>query len=253
MNSLALINYCDSRYHELRNHFDPMFQDILMRVHHYNPAFNRDLLRKAYAFGLWSHRMQDRRSGEPYFEHCLNVALLLTELKMDSVTIAAGLLHDVVEDTEYTRQMLADSFGEDVAMLVDGVTKITEVSGIKNLSYESRQAETFRKMLLSMAKDVRVIIIKFADRLHNMRTLQYVPAKNRLRIATETRDVYAPLANRFGMARLKSELEDLAFKYIDNKTFVQIANRLNQKKRAANRLYQRNYPSDSVGVGYAQY
>ncbi|MGH1362213.1 MAG: RelA/SpoT family protein [Calditrichia bacterium] len=224
------IDYSEATYKDLRRRLDPFFADILGRIADYNKTYNKELLQRAYEFGLWAHREQVRKSGEPYFEHCLHVALLLTELRMDSVTIAAALLHDVVEDTGYTREDIAEGFGHDVALLVDGVTKITEFSGIKNLGYESRQAETFRKMLLSMAKDVRVIIIKFADRLHNMRTLQHVPAKNRIRISIETRDVYAPLAHRFGMAKIKSELEDLSFKYTKNKEFTELASRLNQKR-----------------------
>ena len=227
---MNIIDTTDATFQEHRKLFDPLFLELVKRVKQYNPNCNEPLLEKAYVFGVWAHRNQTRRSGEPYFKHCLEVALLLADIHMDTVTIAAGMLHDVVEDTVYTLDDIREEFGEHIAMLVDGVTKISVVSGRKSLSYESRQAETFRKMLLSMAKDVRVIIIKFADRLHNMRTLQHVPAKNRIRIAIETRDVYAPLAHRFGIHRLKSELEDLAFKYFDNKAYQELKNRLNQKK-----------------------
>jgi GTP pyrophosphokinase len=224
------IDIHEETYRTLLEQFDPMFEKLLEDIRSYNPGCDGELLRKTYEFGLWAHRDQRRQSDEPYFEHCLNVAMILSDMRMDSVTIAAGLLHDVVEDTGYTLKDIEDEFGKHIAQLVDGVTKITEISGRKNLSYESRQAETFRKMLLSMAKDLRVIVIKFADRLHNMRTLQHMSNKSRLRIAIETRDVYAPLANRFGMARVKSELEDLAFKYLDNKSFADLKNRINQKK-----------------------
>ncbi|RMF54933.1 MAG: bifunctional (p)ppGpp synthetase/guanosine-3',5'-bis(diphosphate) 3'-pyrophosphohydrolase [Calditrichaeota bacterium] len=224
------IDMSDATFQKHRKLFDPIFQELLSEIQQYNPNCNVELLEKAYLFGMWAHRNQNRRSGEPYFRHCLEVAKLLAEIHMDTVTIAAGLLHDVVEDTVYTLKDIKEEFGEQIAMLVDGVSKISVVSGRKSLSYESRQAETFRKMLLSMAKDLRVIIIKFADRLHNMRTLQHVPAKSRIRIAIETRDVYAPLAHRFGIHRLKSELEDLAFKYFDNKAYQELKNRLNQKK-----------------------
>ena len=230
---MALVKAIDSteeKYIALHERIDPMFATLLEQVNLYNSSFDRKLIEASYDFGLWAHRHQVRRSGEPYFEHCMHVALILAELKMDSTTISAGLLHDVVEDTEYTLKDIEEKFGGNVALLVDGVTKISEVSGIHKLSYESRQAETFRKMLLSMAKDVRVIIIKFADRLHNMRTLQHVPPKNRIRVSIETRDVYGPLANRFGMAKVKSELEDLSFKYFDNKAYIDLKNRLNQKK-----------------------
>jgi GTP pyrophosphokinase len=225
-----VIDIHEETYRNLLEQFNPMFEKLLEDICSYNPGYDAELLPKAYEFGLWAHRDQRRQSGEPYFEHCLNVAMILAEMRMDSVTIAAGLLHDVVEDTGYTLKDIEDEFGKHIAMLVDGVTKITEISGRKNLSYESRQAETFRKMLLSMARDLRVIVIKFADRLHNMRTLQHMSNKSRMRIAIETRDVYAPLANRFGMARVKSELEDLAFKYLDNKAFADLKNRVNQKK-----------------------
>ena len=230
MHVTDVIDIREETYRKLREQFDPMFENLLAEIRAFNPNCDEGLLRKAYEFGLWAHRDQRRNSGEPFFEHCLNVAMILSDMRMDSITIAAGMLHDVVEDTGYTLKDLEDEFGKHIALLVDGVTKITEISGRKNLSYESRQAETFRKMLLSMAKDLRVIIIKFADRLHNMRTLQHMSNKSRLRIAMETRDVYAPLANRFGMARVKSELEDLAFKYLDNKAFQDLKNRVNQKK-----------------------
>lgn len=230
MHVIDLIDVHEETYRKLREQFDPMFEKLLEDIRSYNPNFDGALLQKAYEFGLWAHRDQQRNSGEPYFEHCLNVAMILANMRMDSTTIAAGLLHDVAEDTGYTLKDIEDEFGKQIALLVDGVTKITEISGRKNLSYESRQAETFRKMLLSMARDIRVIIIKFADRLHNMRTLQHMSNKSRIRIAIETRDVYAPLANRFGMARVKSELEDLVFKYLDNKAFLDLKNRVNQKK-----------------------
>ena len=224
------INTKEKKYQALLKEFDPGFGELEQRVKNFNSKYDRELLRKAYELAVWAHRETNRKSGRPYFDHCLNVALILAELRMDIPTIAAGLLHDVVEDTSYTLEDIQENFGEQVAHLVDGVTKISVVSGRKSPSYELRQAETFRKMLLSMVSDLRVIIIKFADRLHNMRTLQHMPPKNRMRIALETRDVYAPLAHRFGMSRIKSELEDLAFKYIDNKAYMELVNRLQQNK-----------------------
>lgn len=224
------IDSTEKIYQEQKGRFDPVFKDLIRKIKEYSPTFQKDLLEKAYEFGMWAHRNQQRFSGEPYFEHCLNVAHILANMRLDSTTISAGLLHDVVEDTGYSLDDIKDEFGDQIAQLVDGVTKISEISGRKSLSYELRQAETFRKMLLSMARDVRVIIIKFADRLHNMRTLEHVPAKSRLRISLETRDVYAPLAHRFGMAQMRSELEDLAFKYIDRKAYHQLLNQLKQKK-----------------------
>lgn len=224
---------------ELDEKCKPLFRELLKKIRAYSNSPQKELLQKAYHFGLKAHKDQQRLSGEPYFFHCLNVALILADIRMDPVTIAAGLLHDVVEDTGFTFEDLKEEFGEEITLLVKGVTKISFVSGRKSMSYELRQAETFRRMLLSMAKDVRVIIIKFADRLHNMRTLEHMPPKSRLRIALETRDVYAPLAHRFGMAQIKSELEDLAFKYIDRKTYTDLVTRLKQKKEEREAYIQR--------------
>jgi len=220
----------DKKYKQLVEKYQQPFKEMLREICQYNPSCNKDLLNLAFRFGVWAHRDQLRYSGEPYFDHCLNVAKILADLRMDSTTITAGLLHDVVEDTGFTLDDIKEIFNFDIANLVNGVTKISEISGRKSISLELRQAETFRKMLLSMAKDIRVIIIKFADRLHNMRTLQHVAARKRLRIALETRDVYAPLAHRFGMAQLKSELEDLAFKFIDNKSYTELAKKLNERR-----------------------
>ncbi len=228
----------DKKYRELIARFQPTFNKLMDELCQYNPGCNKDLLISAFKLGLWAHRDQFRYSGEPYFDHCLNVAQILVNFKMDSTTIAAGLLHDVVEDTGFTLEDLKEMFNRDIANLVNGVTKISEISGRKSTSIELRQAETFRKMLLSMAKDIRVIIIKFADRLHNMRTLQHVAAKKRLRIALETRDVYAPLAHRFGMAQLKSELEDLSFKFIDHKAYAELARKLNEKREEREKYIQ---------------
>jgi GTP pyrophosphokinase len=226
-------------YSKLRENLGPLYSKLVKNIEEYTTNLQTDLLQRAYELGLWAHRDQNRYSGEPYFEHCLNVALILADIRMDLPSIIAGLLHDIVEDTGFSLSDIQEEFGKSIAMLVDGVTKISEVSGRKSLSYELRQAETFRKMLLSMAKDVRVIIIKFADRLHNMRTLEHVPTRSRLRIALETRDVYAPLAHRFGMAKIKSELEDLAFKYIDRKSYLDLVNRLKQKKEEREEYIQK--------------
>ncbi len=169
---------------------------------------------KAYSFAKEAHKGQLRRSGEPYFTHCAEVATILAEMKLDPVTISAALLHDVVEDTGYTLKDVEQEFTEELAQLVDGVTKLSD---IKFRSEEDKQAVNFRKMLLSVADDIRVIIIKFADRLHNMRTLEHLPAVKQRRIARETRDVYAPLAHRLGMYRIKSEMEDLIFNVLEPK------------------------------------
>jgi len=169
---------------------------------------------KAFSFGKEAHKGQLRKSGEPYFTHCVEVATILAEMKLDSVTISAALLHDVVEDTGFTVKDVEQEFSEELATLVDGVTKLSDM---KFRSEEDKQAVNFRKMLLSVADDIRVIIIKFADRLHNMRTLEYLPAVKQRRIARETRDVYAPLAHRLGMYRIKSEMEDHVFKILEPK------------------------------------
>lgn len=228
----------DKKFKELLEKYENLYQELLKEVCEYNPGCNRDQLTKAFKLGLWAHRNQYRYSGEPYFDHCLNVAKILAKLRMDSTTLIAGLLHDMVEDTGFTLDDIKEMFGKDISNLVNGVTKISEISGRKSLSFELRQAETFRKMLLSMARDTRVIIIKFADRLHNMRTLQHVAARKRLRIALETRDVYSPLAHRFGMAQLKSEFEDLAFKFVDNKAYTELAKRLNEKREEREKYIQ---------------
>ncbi len=169
---------------------------------------------KAYSFAKKAHQGQLRKSGEPYFIHCVEVASILAEMKLDPVTISAALLHDVVEDTGYTFKDVEQEFTEELALLVDGVTKLSDM---KFRSEEDKQAVNFRKMLLSVADDIRVIIIKFADRLHNMRTLKHLTAVKQRRIARETRDIYAPLAHRLGMYRIKSEMEDLIFKVLEPK------------------------------------
>jgi GTP pyrophosphokinase len=184
---------------------------FVKQISELNPKINAALIEKAYRFSWNAHREQLRKSGEPFLAHPVAVAIILAEQKLDSVTIAASLLHDVLEDTAITREKIGEEFGEEILLLVEGVTKIQR---FQMKSREERQAETYRKMLLSMAEDIRVIIIKFADRLHNLRTLKFLePAKIR-QIAAETLDIYAPLAHRLGMAKIKWELEDLAFKYL---------------------------------------
>jgi GTP pyrophosphokinase len=195
------------------------FEEILEKVEAYNPATDQDLLRRAYVFSAREHRGQVRRSGEPYLIHPLNVAAILAEMKADDVSIVVGLLHDVLEDTLTTREAIAQQFGAPVADLVDGLTKISKFSYV---SREEEQAETFRKMILAMVSDVRVVVVKLADRLHNMRTLQFLPEARRREISRETLDIYAPLANRLGMGLVKGELEDLAFSYLEPAEYAQI-------------------------------
>jgi guanosine-3',5'-bis(diphosphate) 3'-pyrophosphohydrolase len=211
----------------LHHVYDKKFASIVRSLSKNSRKAEISLLQKAYEFSLQAHRNQRRYSGEPYLEHVINVAAILADLKMDSTTIIAGILHDVVEDTSINLAEIEENFGKEIAQLVDGVTKISE---LRFESHEERQAETFRKMLLSMVRDVRVIIIKFADRLHNMRTLEHVPEKKRKRIALETRDVYAPLAHRFGIAKIKWELEDLVLKSLDEEAYEMINRKINQKR-----------------------
>jgi len=188
------------------------FEEILEKVEAYNPNSDQELLRRAYVFSGLEHKGQVRRSGEPYLVHPLNVASILADLKADDVSIVVGLLHDVLEDTLTTKQAIAQQFGDEVADLVDGLTKIGKFSYV---SREEEQAETFRKMLLAMISDLRVVLVKLADRLHNMRTLGFLPESKRREIARETLDIYAPIAHRLGMGSVKGELEDLAFLYLE--------------------------------------
>jgi GTP pyrophosphokinase len=213
--------------------------EFIIAVESHNANIDIPLVRKAYEFSDRAHRGQFRESGDPFVEHCLNVAFILAEQHMDSATIAAGLLHDAIEDAGATAEQIKAEFGEEIAALVDGLSKMSE---LKFKSFAEQQVEYFRKMLLSMAKDIRVIVIKLADRLHNMRTLAHLPEEKRMRIALETREIYAPLAHRFGMARVKLELEDLAFKYLNSKEYVEI-----EKKIAESRDDREAYIKDLTG------
>ncbi len=176
-------------------------ESLIEEIPKYQPGADLDLLKRAYRFSELSHRGQQRASGEPYLSHPLEVAGVLTALKMDVTTLTAGLLHDVLEDTQATKGNLIQEFGPEIAELVDGVTKIGKLAFT---SREERQAENFRKMLVAMARDIRVLLIKLADRLHNMRTLHYLPPERAAKVAQETLDIYAPLAYRLGMAKVKA-------------------------------------------------
>src|SRR3954470_211637 len=188
---------------------------------------DRELLMRAYRFSERAHAGQTRSSGEPYVSHCVEVAHILADLHLDSVTVASGLIHDVVEDTDITVADVEQEFGKEIAQIVDGLTKI---GNLPLNSTQERQVENYRKLLLSIAKDVRVILIKLADRLHNMRTLDWLPPEKRRRIAQETRDLYAPLAHRFGMAKMRWELEDLAFKHLEPEDYRALAKLVAQKR-----------------------
>ncbi|MEY3002947.1 MAG: hypothetical protein RLZZ491_123 [Pseudomonadota bacterium] len=186
--------------------------DLIALVRNYNPKTNDALLRGAYAYAQRMHEGQKRHSGEPYFTHPVAVAAILTEQRLDDATIATALLHDTIEDTKGTYADIARLFGNDVAELVDGVTKLTN---LELSSRESKQAENFRKLLMAMSKDLRVILVKLADRLHNMRTIRHMPAEKQAKKAHETMDIYAPLAGRMGMQWMREELEDLAFRVLN--------------------------------------
>ena len=192
------------------------FEDLIEKVRAANPGADTEPLRKAYVFSALQHKGQVRRSGEPYLVHPLEVADILADMRLDVVALSAGLLHDIVEDTPNTIEKIRELFGEDVAHVVQGVTKL---SRLQFASSEERQAESFRKMLLAMVDDIRVILVKLADRLHNMRTLQHLPEERRLRIAQETRDIYAPIAHRLGMSKLKNELEELSFRHLEPQAY----------------------------------
>ena len=212
------------------------FEDILDRVESYKPNFDEELLQKAYIFSAREHRGQVRSSGEPYLVHPLNVAYILAEMRLDETSIAVGLLHDVLEDTLTTKEKLQEIFGDDVADLVDGVTKISRYAYV---SKEEQQAETFRKMLLAMVSDLRVVLVKLADRLHNMRTLQYLPEERRVSIAKETMEIYAPIANRLGMGRIKNELEDLSFRYMHPREFDDLSKAVSEKMAVSGDVVER--------------
>ena len=197
--------------------------DLVERVRSYNPDTNEDLLNRAYVYAMKAHGSQTRASGDPYFSHPLEVAAILTDLKLDDATIVAALLHDTIEDTEATRAEIDQLFGPEIGALVEGLTKLKR---LELVSREAKQAENLRKLLLAISDDVRVLLIKLADRLHNMRTLEFVPPESRRRIAEETLDIYAPLAGRMGMQEMREELEDLSFRTLDPEAHAVVTQRL---------------------------
>ena len=197
--------------------------DLVERVRSYNPDTNEDLLNRAYVYAMKAHGSQTRASGDPYFSHPLEVAAILTDLKLDDATIVAALLHDTIEDTEATRAEIDQIFGSEIGALVEGLTKLKR---LELVSREAKQAENLRKLLLAISDDVRVLLVKLADRLHNMRTLEFVPPESRKRIAEETLDIYAPLAGRMGMQEMREELEDLSFRTLDPEAHAVVKQRL---------------------------
>jgi GTP pyrophosphokinase len=209
------------------------FNDIADRILEYNPSCDLSLLQRAYVFSAKVHEGQERLSGEPYLIHPLEVAGILVDLRMDEVTVAAGLLHDAIEDTLTTEDEIRRLFGDPVAFLVAGLTKIAK---IEFTSVRERQAENFRKMLIAMSKDIRILLIKLADRLHNMRTLEYLADASRRRIAQETLDIYAPFAHRLGINWMRKELQELSFRVLQPEAAAELEKRL-QSQRKAREIY----------------
>src|SRR4030043_1351080 len=201
--------------------------DLMRKVRSYKPDAEIEVLKRAYQFSSEAHSSQKRVEGSPFIEHPVAVASILAGMKMDTATIAAGLLHDTIEDTGKTRKDIKGIFGEEVAFLVESVTKLSK---IVFKTKEEAQAENFRKMFLAMSEDVRVMLIKFADRLHNMRTLKYLPEHKQHRIATETIEIYAPIANRRGIGWLKTEFEDLGFKFLMPKLYSELVRKVAKRK-----------------------
>jgi GTP pyrophosphokinase len=206
------------------------FEEIVKKVQAYRPGDDVSLLRKAFEFSCLEHKAQKRLSGEPYVSHLLQVANVLADMKLDVVCLAGGMLHDVVEDTPTTIERVRQEFGPEVAGIVEGVTKI---SRIQFSSPEEQQAENVRKMVLAMVDDIRVVLVKLADRLHNMRTLGFLPAEKRARIARETLDIYAPIAHRLGMGKVRSELEDLAFQHLDPEAFEEVKKAVESRRKVS--------------------
>ncbi len=205
-----------------------LFEDLINRIKKYHPSEDLSMIEKAYSIADKAHEGQNRKSGEPYIIHPLSVAIILADLEMDKETICAGLLHDVVEDTVMTSEQIKESFGEDVELLVDGVTKLSQLS--LEADKVEVQGENLRKMFLAMAKDIRVIIIKLADRLHNMRTLKYMKPEKQKEKARETMEIYAPLAQRLGISKIKIELDDLALKYLEPEAYYDLVEKISMRR-----------------------
>ena len=221
---------------------DELYQELIKRVQKYHPSDDISMIAKAYKVAGEAHKNQFRKSGEPYIIHPLNVALILADLEMDKETIVAGLLHDVVEDTVMTEEDLIREFGEDVALLVDGVTKLEKLplsgNGEQSDAKLEMQAENLRKMFLAMAKDIRVILIKLADRLHNMRTLKYKNPESQQRIAKETLEIYCPIAQRLGISKIKTELDDLSLKYLEPEVYYDLVDKIAVRKSVREKYIQ---------------
>ncbi len=227
MNDKEILIYPEKQVLAETDDHDKIIDEIISMVTRYSPNANTDMIYVAYRFAKAAHKGQNRKSGEPYIEHPVRIAHIAAELEMDVVGISAALLHDVIEDTPFTFDDIKSFFGRGVAELVDGVTKLRK---LQYNTREEQQVENLRKMFLAMAKDIRVVIIKLIDRLHNMRTLKFMRSERQLAISKETLDVYAPLAHRLGMSKIKSELEDLSLKYLDPIAYEEIRESIKQKK-----------------------
>ena len=206
---------------------EELYKELIDKMNTYHPTKEFDIIEKAYRLAVEAHKDQKRKSGEPYIIHPLKVAYILAELELDKETITAGILHDTIEDTPYTYENIVELFSEEVANLVDGVTKLGKLS---YSTKEEMQAENYRKMFMAMAKDIRVILIKLADRLHNMRTLNYMTEAKQREKAQETLDIYAPLAHRLGISKIRTEMEDLCFKYLNPDAYEDLKEKIERKQ-----------------------
>lgn len=215
---------------------EDLYRELIDRIKKYHPSADASLVEKAYRVAYEAHKTQARKSGEPYIIHPVSAAIILADLELDKETIAAGLLHDVVEDTICTSEYITKEFGEEVALLVDGVTKLSQISYTTDKI--EVQAENLRKMFLAMAKDIRVILIKLADRLHNMRTLQYMAPEKQKEISRETMDIYAPIAQRLGISKIKIELEDLSLKYLEPEVYYDLVEKIAQRRGVREKFVQ---------------
>ena len=241
----AFTEFDSGRIEDIGEFLSPeeLYSDVIERVRRYHPSDDISLIEKGYEVARKAHEGQKRKSGEPYIIHPLYVALILADLELDKETITAGLLHDVVEDTIMTREQIIEEFGSDVALLVDGVTKLEKLklSGDyrdKTHVQQEMQARNLRKMFLAMAKDIRVILIKLADRLHNMRTLAHMPPEKQIRIAQETIDIYSPIASRLGISKIKVELDDLSLKYLKPDVYYDLVEKVAQRKSEREKYVQ---------------
>ena len=218
-----------SRHTPLEDITHARFEKLLATVRGYRPSDDLGIIERAFEFSLLHHSGQLRASGEPYLIHPLEVAQVLAEMKLDPQAIAAGLLHDAVEDTDATNDQIRTDFGESVAHIVEGVTKIDKIQ-LASASKEERQAENVRKMMLAMVDDIRVVLIKLADRLHNMRTLEHLKPEQQRQISRETLEIYAPIAHRLGMGKVRGELEDLAFRFVEPQTYQQLTESVEERR-----------------------